>query len=100
MGMADLSMNKEARYHGAHVPRLVFLIRISNSQTSFQLMQRHCERQRSNPSRRTKEARIASSLALLAMTVIPHACGVSSTPRPFRSITDAPEYWIVRLRGR
>jgi hypothetical protein len=27
-------------------------------------------------------------------------CGVSSTPRPFDSITNASEYWIVRLRGR
>jgi hypothetical protein len=37
-------------------------------------MQRHCERQRSNPSRRTSEGWIASSLAPLAMTVIPRAC--------------------------
>jgi hypothetical protein len=33
-------------------------------------------------------------------TVIPRAGGVSSTPRAFGSITDASEYWIVRLRGR
>src|ERR1700737_847582 len=30
-------------------------------------------------------------------TVIPRACGVSSTPRPLGSITSPSEYWIARF---
>jgi hypothetical protein len=41
-----------------------------------------------------------SSVAIIkdtvAETVIPRACGVSSTPQLFDSITNVSEYWIVR----
>jgi hypothetical protein len=48
---------------------------------------------------------IASSQALLAMTLLHPPPSyprrrVSSTPRVLDSLTDASEYWIVRLRGR
>jgi hypothetical protein len=64
---------------------------------------RRCERQRSNPGNKARAGllrRFAPRNDVVSdtppTTVILREGGVSSTPRPFGSVTDASEYWIVR----
>jgi len=58
------------RHHSDGAASSRFQIRRVKQPIELVLMQRHCERQRSNPSCRTKKEWIASSQELLAMTYL------------------------------
>ena len=74
--------------------------KLSNSKTIVEPSLRANGAREYEPDDRLRENPGENVTPAPSRTVIPRACGVSSTLQLLNFTTDASEYWIARFRGR